>query len=288
MTPGILMLSTDSSLPSQSEYGLCTFTTMALSLPDWHSNTLYRQTVGTAHAQRLQHACDTLGYTFPWATTNAFIADLSSQLPKTVEGSLPWQRARIRLIPQASGVSCWLDSEPLAQGPDTVKPARHVYGLVLPRAHAAIKHPDYTAETAAIELLKPQGWDDIVRMSPEGALLEGSVSSVVLILSDGSCWSPDPHTNDCLKSLTLERLQSAFPDENWQLGTIRVDDLHRTPPIGAFLANAVRGIMPIERLSLASYSNGPEWTFDLEQTHARITRLAHALGPSGYHSGTGY
>lgn len=246
--------------------------------------------MGEAHAKRLRHACETLGYAFPWVDTNAFISDLSSQLPTTFENPQPWRRVRIRLIPQTNGISCWLDIEPLplAHGPDTVKPARHVYGLVLPRPHAAIKHPDYSAETAAIEQLKPLGWDDIVRLSPEGALLEGSVSAVILIMPDGAYWSPDPNTNACLKSLTLQRLQSALPDLDWQLRTIQVEDLQHTPPVGAFLANAVRGIIPIQRFSLSSHPNGSEWAFDLEQTQPALTRLAQALRPSGYHSGTGY
>ena len=269
----------------------CTFTSLALSLPDWHQHASYRDALGHAHAHRLRRACQILGLVFPWPNIQTFIDELTALLPPDCPADAPWFRVRIRLLPGSNGVTCWLDWEPLAQGPNTPKPAQAITGMVVDRPNATVKHPNYQAEMTALATAKTQGWDDIIRLSPEGHLLEGRVSALVLIMPDGRYLSPNPALHACLPSLTLQHLRTHCRIHctglNWQLTSLTVQTLQSTPPIGGFLVNAVQGLIPMTRLSLTTYPNGPDWHFNVSQTQTAITRLANALEPSGYHLGTG-
>ncbi len=128
--------------------------------------------------------------------------------------------------------------------PTLPAPAINVHTFEIPRVFPHIKTAFYLPALWMLDELRPQGFDDLVYIDPEGFLLEGTRSNLFFI-QGSTLITPDERV---LKGVTKElilRLAGSFFEI--QKRPVHISELSSFDE--AFLCASVREIMPIYRFN---------------------------------------
>lgn len=163
--------------------------------------------------------------------------------------------------------------------PDASDARRGIRAITLNRGYAAdafvaapwllggVKTLSYAINVAAKREAEARGADDVVFVSADGLLLEGPTSGLI-VAADDRLWATPPEGSGILESVTVAVILREAARNGVGVGTalFRPEDLPTTQ--GAWLASAVRGVLPILELDGVPLPHDPAIT----------ARLATAAG----------
>jgi len=168
----------------------------------------------------------------------------------------------VRLVvtrgPEQSGrITCYLLADPV--NPVALTQRRHGLSVITldrgvdpgaaeraPWLLMGAKTLSYAVNTAAQRWARAHGVDDVVFVSPNGTVLEGPTSAVV-VARDRRLLTPPPSLG-ILPSITVGRIFAAGPAAGWPVehALLSVEDLHRAE--GVWLVSSIRLVASVHTL----------------------------------------
>lgn len=159
----------------------------------------------------------------------------------------------------------------ITSAPDATRVRRGVTAATLSRGHASdafasapwllggVKTLSYAVNVAARREAVRRGVDEVVFTSSDGYLLEGPTAGL-LVAADDQLWTTPVAGTGVLASVTIEVILAAARAEGVTAGEalFRPGDLPGTD--GAWLASAVRGVLPLVELDGVRLPHDPAIT----------------------------
>lgn len=214
-----------------------------------------------SHFNRLKRDCEFFHIPFPWGSFMQFSHALAEFLSKTqVQPSIV---VRVTIVSAASsGENPALDrakstsSEVFVTLRPALKRNPPVQACLLQfdRLFPQQKHMNHLAEVVYLRQARAKGFQDYLRVSREGYLTEAAYANLFLLDERGCLLTPDTERAGCLPGIMREAVLAACDQSG-----ISVNQGCYLPEVlenckGAFLCNAVRGLIPVSRVEHVPYS----------------------------------
>lgn len=218
------------------------------------------------HFERLRHDCEFYGWSFPWPDFVSFEKSIVHLLDQYFKDRSTVVRITLSPyqtifndpsedIPQAMAV--WLTHRPYHVDKPGVDPLFLTAPISLKsatfeRPFPHTKHVNYQWEQVYLERAKRQGFDDILRLSPQYVVQEASRSNVFFMTHDQRFLTPMVETG-CLPGTMRGTVIGMLRDAGYSVEETVIYGQQLSHMTGAFLTNAVRGMAPIQKIDDIHY-----------------------------------
>lgn len=216
-----------------------------------------------AHYHRLKDGAAYYGHAFPLSSEamwHTLLADLCAAMFLSGSSSEPEPPARVVRF----AVGLRPGSVYMALRPVPATQALRLKTLVLPRDGWSVKHSGYEAEDAAVAAAKAEGFDDILRVSPEGVLSETAYGNIVFKWretptqsSTDDYWvTPDCEGSQCLPGMMRQQLLATVNGAHLREQRCLYSDITGGRIVAAVVSNSVRGFETVTQIDATLMDDG--------------------------------